>query len=320
MALLPSPFSLFTQLGSGPQAGSASPAEGFIGALVQPDIKSRVKQCGKWYRFIRLLYLDLTLQGNSEEWLLNRQIEPAVFRFLPGLLLASVLLNPNSAHAELDLGNWDVLLGSAVNDGFVDYGQWANNPRFDELVEQIAQTDTDTMNTDQKLVFYINAYNILAARGILDGGSPESVLGRYFYFKRSKYRVAGREISLHQLEHEWIRPLKEPRIHFAIVCASQSCPILQSEAYRLETLDQQLESAAMDFINDSERNRFDTAEGLAELSSIFKWFSDDFVEVAGSLQAYLAPLVKDEDVTENLEKGAFEIEYLDYDWRLNGTR
>jgi hypothetical protein len=251
---------------------------------------------------------------------MDRLIFPTVLRFLPGLLLAILLLNPNPALAELDLATWDALLGSAVNDGFVDYGQWQNNPRFEELVEQIAQTDTATMNTGEKLVFYINAYNILAARGILDGGSPDSLLGRYFYFKRDKYRIAGTEVSLHQLEHEWIRPLREPRIHFAIVCASQSCPILQSAAYRLETLDQQLESAAIGFINDPERNRFDSVEGLAELSSIFKWFHDDFVEAAGSLQDYLAPLVKDEEVAEQLEKEAFEIEYLRYDWRLNGKR
>jgi hypothetical protein len=234
-------------------------------------------------------------------------------------LLALVLtLAAVPARAELDLGVWSELLGEAVSDGRVDYRLWADNPRFDALVEQVAMTDTGGMSREERLVFYINAYNILAARGILDGSSPGSLLGRYVYFKRDKYRIAGKRISLHDLEHEWIRPLGEPRIHFAIVCASVSCPILQSEAYTLDRLDEQLEAAAGRFINDTERNRFDAATGKAELSSIFDWFEEDFVASAGSLQAYLAPYVESESVSVLLGEGAFEVEYLSYDWHLNG--
>lgn len=244
-------------------------------------------------------------------------------QFRPGskyLLLLVFLLKPFPALAELDLATWDRLLGAAVTDGHVDYTQWDNNPRFDALVAQIAATDTSDMGQEQKLVFYINTYNILAARGILDGSSPDSWLGRHVYFKRDKYVVAGASISLHQLEHELIRPLQEPRIHFAIVCASRSCPILQSEAYRLDSLDQQLEAAAQGFINDPQRNRFDTAAGRAELSSIFKWFEEDFAKAAGSLQAYLAPLVASQEVSELLAREAFNISYQKYDWSLNGDR
>lgn len=235
-------------------------------------------------------------------------------------LLIGLLLLPPTAAAELDLRAWNSLLGEAVTDGYVAYNRWQNNPRFDALVEQIGNTETAEMTRQQQLVFYINAYNILAARGILDGSSPGSLLGRYVYFKRDKYLVAGERISLHALEHELIRPLQEPRIHFAIVCASQSCPILQSEAYTLERLDQQLETAVMDFINDPQRNQFNVASGRAELSSIFKWFEEDFVEAAGSLQAYLAPLVENEQVADLLEQRGFKISYRKYDWSLNGTR
>jgi len=229
-----------------------------------------------------------------------------------------MLVVPFPAAADLDLETWNALLASAVSDGEVDYTQWQHNPGFDALVEQIGTTDTSQMNRQQKLVFFINAYNILAARGILDGSSPDSLLGRYLYFKRDKYLVAGKIFTLHALEHELIRPLKEPRIHFAIVCASQSCPILQREAYTLKRLDQQLDAAAKNFINDQERNRFDATTRRAELSSIFKWFEEDFVEAAGSLQAYLAPMVDNENVSELLEQEAFKISYLKYDWSLNG--
>ena len=244
------------------------------------------------------------------------------FRFgVHSLLLMALLLTPLLAVAELDLKTWNGLLANAVTqDGEVDYTQWEQNQSFDALVEQIGTTDTGQMNRQQKLVFYINAYNILAARGILDGSSPGSVLGRYVYFKRDKYLVAGKSITLHALEHELIRPLKEPRIHFAIVCASRSCPILQREAYTLKRLDQQLEAAAIGFINDQKNNQFNATNRRAELSSIFKWFEEDFVEAAGSVQAYLAPMIDNENVAALLEQEAFNISYRKYDWSLNGTR
>jgi hypothetical protein len=227
---------------------------------------------------------------------------------------------PFPAAAELDIKTWNALLASAVTEGHVDYTQWEHKPSFDALVEQIGTSDTGKMNRQEKLAFYINAYNILAARGILDGKSPDSLLGRYVYFKRDKYLVAGERISLHALEHELIRPLKEPRIHFAIVCASQSCPILQREAYTMKQLDQQLEAAAKRFINNHERNQFNATSRRAELSSIFKWFEEDFVEAAGSLQAYLALMIENEKVADLLKEEAFKISYRKYDWSLNGKR
>ena len=236
------------------------------------------------------------------------------------ILLAAILLVPFTAAAELDLATWDALLKAAVIDGNVNYTQWQHNPEFDALIEQIGTVDTSAMSRQQKLVFYINAYNILAARGILDGSSPSTLLGRHVYFKRDGYLVAGNRITLHILEHELIRPLQEPRIHFAIVCASKSCPILQSEAYTLQRLDQQLTLAATGFINNPQRNQFNTADRRAELSSIFKWFEEDFVAASGSLQSYLASIVDDKEVADLLKQEAFKISYRKYDWRLNGTR
>ena len=236
------------------------------------------------------------------------------------LLLTAILLMPLAVAAELDLQAWNALLEDAVTDGYVDYTQWQDNPNFDALVGQIGRADAGRMNRRQKLAFYINAYNILAARGILDGSSPSTILGRYVYFKRDVYLVAGTRITLHALEHELIRPLQEPRIHFAIVCASQSCPILQSKAYTARRLEQQLAAAAADFINNPQRNQFNLARREAELSSIFKWFEEDFVNAGGSLQAYLASMIHNKEIADLLQQEAFKVSYRKYDWRLNGTR
>ncbi len=240
-----------------------------------------------------------------------------MLRSLPVLCL--MLLMPIAAVAQLDPAAWSKLLQPAVSNGQVDYSQWQDNPQFDALIEQIALTDTSTMDRQQTLAFYINAYNILAARGILDGRSPDSLLGRYLYFKRDTYTVAGNSISLHQLEHELIRPLQEPRIHFALVCASQSCPILQDKAYTAKHLDQQLEAAARGFINNGTSNRFNPATGRAELSAIFNWFEEDFQQAAGSVQVYLAPLVDNPEASALLARDKFHISYLPWDWSLNGN-
>ncbi|NQX89507.1 MAG: DUF547 domain-containing protein [Halioglobus sp.] len=239
-------------------------------------------------------------------------------RQLLSILLILLLVNP-TAFAQLNTALWTDLLAPAVDKGAVDYAQWANNPDFRTLVDQIAATETNALTRQQLLAFYINTYNILAAQGILNGSSPDSILGRYLYFKRDKYTVAGQRMSLHQLEHDWLRPMQEPRIHFAIVCASQSCPVLQNEAYTAARLEAQLDAAARGFINDPSRNRFDSSAAQAALSSIFKWFREDFIDNAGSLQAYLAPLVDDANAAALLADGAFSIRYLPYNWRLNGA-
>ena len=134
------------------------------------------------------------------------------------------------------------------------------------------------------MALWINAYNAYAIKGILDGYSPGTWVGRYRYFIGRTYRVGGASINLYDLEREiLIARFHEPRMHFAIVCASASCPKLQSWAYDRTQLEPQLELAARGFINDSSRNRFDRENRVAYLSKIFDWFADDFSSQAGSV-------------------------------------
>ncbi len=240
------------------------------------------------------------------------------------LILAAVLAigiaAPGSRGTEgtLDLALWQDLLQEAVVAGEVNYNYWRDRPEFDELVQQVGQLHLEGLPRQHQLAYLINAYNILAARGILDGRSPSSLWGRYLYFKRDRYRVAGMDINLYDLEHKLLRPLAEPRIHFAIVCASRSCPVLRSEAYWPDRLNAQLEDATRGFINDPTRNRFDPDTGRASLSKIFDWFEEDFVEHAGSVQAYLADYVAIDEVAAELRQGRYSLHFLTYDWGLNG--
>ncbi len=213
---------------------------------------------------------------------------------------------------------FDGILHRHVKSGVVDYAGIAGENAFAGYVEQLARADLPQGSADG-LAFLINAYNALSIKGILDGGSPKSLLGRYRFFKRDKYNVSGESMNLFDLERKVIIPLGEPRIHFAIVCASASCPPLRGEVFDAARLDEQLDEQARLFINDPAKNSFDKVAGIARISRIFKWYRSEFEAAAGSLQAYLAEFVDDPDTADMLRRGEFKVRFQKYDWSLNGT-
>ncbi len=232
-------------------------------------------------------------------------------------LLAAAALCAPARGAGVDPAPFDALLRAHVRAGQVDYPAFQDAPSFRAYVASLAPA-VQLAGRSEELAFYINAYNALAIAGILDGLSPSTALGRQRFFRFRDWPLAGRSISLHDLEHRVLRPLGEPRIHFAIICASRSCPFLRSEAYVAARLDAQLDSQARAFVNDRFRNRFDKATKTAHLSEIFKWFDEDF-RAAGSVQKYIARYVDDADVARELAADAYRIEWIAYDWGLNGT-
>jgi len=217
-----------------------------------------------------------------------------------------------------DAARFDRLLRANVKEGVVDYAGFAGNADFRAYLDALAKPAT-LGTRDETLAYYINAYNALAIAGILEGLSPSTAFGRVRYFNFKLWPLNGDSITLYDLEHKLIRPLGEPRIHFAIVCASRSCPLLRSEAYVAARLPQQLDDQAKSFVNDRFRNRFDAASRRAELSEIFKWFDEDFRAAAGSTQRYLARYVNDPQAAKLLAGDELAVDWIDYDWRLNGT-
>ena len=215
---------------------------------------------------------------------------------------------------------YDDILHRYVKDGHVDYAGIATDRYFPAYLQYLAQTDATTLTgREQQLAFWINAYNALAIKGILDGYSPSSAFGKVRFFYLNKYSAGGQQINLYDLEHKILIPLKEPRIHFSIICASRSCPKLRSEAYSADRLEQQLQESARLFINDPQRNRFDRAQKTVSLSKIFDWFAQDFADQSGTVSRYLARYVTDAELAQALEAGHYKIKYLTYDWSLNGT-
>ncbi len=212
----------------------------------------------------------------------------------------------------------DALKGN-VRNGEVNYKAIKDNPSFQIYIESLKNEPTFE-NKIQEVAYWINAYNALVIKGILEGGSPSNFFSRQRFFKNDKYELAGKHISLNDLEHKVIIPLDEPRIHFAINCASSSCPKLRPSVFNADMLDKQLTDAAYAFINDTMRNYFDPATKIAYISKIFDWFERDFVKHSGSVEEYIAQYINDKTIAEDLRAGNYKIKYLKYDWTLNGTK
>lgn len=198
----------------------------------------------------------------------------------------------------------------------------------------VSRTEFEALSRDQQLAFLINAYNAFTIELILtEWPDIDSIrdIGSFWRspWKREFISLLGEEVSLDQIEHEWIRGwdrYQEPRIHFAVNCASIGCPALRAEAYTGEKLNAQLEQQTALFLSDRSRNRLENPETLL-LSAIFDWYRDDFEDgnmgyqrLEAFLLNYADALNLSETAVQRLTAGEMEIDFLDYDWRLNDGR
>lgn len=215
---------------------------------------------------------------------------------------------------------FNAVLQNHVKQGHVDYAGIQKDSRFTNYLSYLAVTNPENFsNKDQQLAFWINAYNALAIKGIIDGKSPKKLIGRYKFFISTKYDLAGQKVSLDHLEKNIIIPFDEPLIHFAIVCASASCPKLSSTAYNEENLYEMMKANLRDFVNNPAKNQIEATNKTIKVSKIFDWFKDDFAAKAGSVQRYIAPYIADQELAAKLQADHFKVKHLKYDWSLNGT-
>jgi hypothetical protein len=239
---------------------------------------------------------------------------------------------PETTCPELDQTHaaWTAIVSRHVKDGVVDYaglrrgGRWALDDYLKSL-ERICKTTEDGWSSAQRLAFWINTYNAYMVRLVLDH-SPADPSAKIEPPPRAAFRdrfiglerLRGRTLSLDDVENQILRrEFKEPRIHFALVCGSMSCPSLRTEAYRAPDLDRQLDEAARGFVRDSSKNRLDAAARTFFLSSIFAWYREDFERAAGSLPSFVARYA-DPQSARALSSGELKLSFLDYDWSLNG--
>ena len=223
--------------------------------------------------------------------------------------------------AGADQSLYGELLQKYVKNGVVDYqGFKKEEAKLDQYLSILEKTDPKELSRNEQFAFYVDAYNAWTIKLILSaypGVKSIKDLGSLLKspWKKKIARIDGDIITLDNIEHDILRPrFKDPRIHFAVNCAAKSCPPLRSEAYRGDVLDQQLTEMTEAFVNDPTRNRLEG--NTLYVSSIFKWYSEDFND---GIVEFFKKYARGE-LREWLKKNQKEIkvEYLDYDWSLNG--
>ena len=273
------------------------------------------------------------------------------------LLLAAILTvyaiassNASAANADKPPFNYETyaqVLKTCVDDtGMVDYKQLkANRTRLDIFALAMTRLDSKiykNWSDSQKVAFWLNAYNALTLKAIIDNYPIKSSFFKSrIYPKNSirqipgvwskiKFKIMRKNTTLSHIEHEILRKeFDEPRIHMAMVCAAMSCPPLRNEPYTAEKLDAQLNDQTKKFLAEPKKFKIDRKNNKVYLSPIFKWFAADFITkyatktpIPGqdkNVSAVINFITKhcEDNIADYLKKGKFKVEYLKYDWSLN---
>ena len=237
-------------------------------------------------------------------------------------LFATTLAPPATLHAAEPMWQeYAALLGNHLDKNstegitlaWLNYPALQKDPAYNTTVQELATFPVATLSTKQeKLAFYINAYNILAIKVVLDNWPLTSIkdAGSWFnpVWKKPAGKIDGKTVTLHHIEHEILRPMGDPRVHMAIVCASLSCPDLRNEPFNATNLESQLDDQAQRFINNTSKGVEGTGRSL-RVSKIFDWFAQDFTDPVIFIRHYRQELPLDASITG----------YLPYNWSLNGN-
>ena len=271
-----------------------------------------------------------------------------VIMLLVGAIL--ILPTPRAAEDEKTVFPYEdyarVLSRDVDDEGMVDYKSLKANRRpLDRFVRSLGRLNRATYSgwtEDQKVAFLTNAYNAITLKVIIDNypikagwfGSlrwPKNSIRQIDgVFDGIEHTVMGRKMTLDDIEHETLRKdFTEPRIHLTLVCAAMSCPRLLDEPYVGYKLDEQFKLQARDFVRQEDNFRIDRQDDRVGISSIFKWFGEDFIPThgtetrfthlskkKGAVLNYLKDHVSDRD-RRYLLGGDYDVSYIDYDWTLN---
>ena len=249
--------------------------------------------------------------------------------FLGMLFLISVSSAQNKNEQHL---LFTQILNDYVHTGLVDYTKLKDDKRLDEYLVQLENTNPDNLLTDEdKLAFWINAYNAFTLKFILEEYPVESIndlhwgglyLGTLLgttVWDDEKILINGTKLSLNNIEHDIARKkINEERVHFAMVCASLGCPSLRNEAFEGYKLNKQLNEQARIFFNDETKNNFNINKRTAYLSKILDWYSSDFGKDDQGILLYISQFL-DSDIADDIERNSpqWEIDHLSYNWDLN---
>jgi len=263
--------------------------------------------------------------------------------WLAGLLIAvaGAALGQDFDHSHKA---WDVLVKKHVvliaggNASQVRYAEFAKDraalKSYLDSLSGVPEVQFNAWPRAQRMAFLVNAYNAFTVELVLAHYPVKSIkdIGNNLFSNRWKkkfFRLLGEDSYLDRIEHEILRKpgsYDDPRVHFALNCASVGCPMLREEAYVAPRLEAQLEQQAVRFLSDRSRNRV-SVQGALELSMIFDWYKEDWsgrMAAIPSREKYLAKyarfLTDDPQHQKRIAEGGAPFTFLDYDWSLNDAR
>lgn len=223
-----------------------------------------------------------------------------------------LLITIQSFAQNFDYKNYTSLLSKHVSSkGNVNYDLLKSNSiDLDKVIAEFEKTfPTNSWSRDEILAYYINSYNVHTLKKVVDNYPTKSIKNINGAWDDKFITLGSKKISLSYIEHSILRKMNEPRIHFAINCASYSCPDLLNVPYLPNTIDAQLEKVTKEFINDASKNSITSSE--IKISEIFNWFAGDFKTKSSSLIDFINKY-SSVKVDENAK-----VRYLKYNWSLN---
>ena len=226
-----------------------------------------------------------------------------------------------TSDASFDHSLLDSVLRKHVDaDGWVDYRALRRDAsELDAYIKSLASGPFQELGRDDKLAMLINAYNAFTLRLILDYYPVESIrdIPEAKRWDDVRWNLAGERYSLNQIEHELIRQnFKEPRIHFALVCAAYSCPKLRNEVYTGDQLEDQLQDQTAYTHAHARWFRWKRSSDTVHLTALYDWYKGDFLSTSDSVLDYVADYVP--ALRAELDRGEdFAVRWLDYNWQLN---
>jgi Protein of unknown function, DUF547 len=244
------------------------------------------------------------------------------------LVLFFVALGPSAWSASFDHSAFDGLLRKHVTNGMVDYDAFKAAPEFPPYLAALAKADPAALDEKERLAYWINVYNAYTIELINAHQERRSIrninktlgIAAKGPWREKLVKAGGKAYHLDNVEHDIIRKQwKEPRIHFALVCAAMGCPPLRSEAYTGAKLEVQLADQARTFLIETPaKNRVDVKTGTVYGSMIYvKYYREDFGSTDAAIGQYLAQLYADGPEKQLLLSGKFKLVETDYDWTLN---
>ncbi len=214
----------------------------------------------------------------------------------------------------------DGILKKAVKGRFVDYDVVAADAEILKayVAAVAAAKPADLGSKTDQLAFYTNAYNANVLLAVLDNSRPKSVLDVKGFFDAKKYQVAGESLTLNQLEEKKIRSSGDPRVHFAVNCASYDCPPLAATAFSGKSWDRDLERLTKEALTRKDEVAVDDAKKEVRVVQLFEWYQKDWGDEA-KVRAFVAKYVG-ADVAAKVTDPAYKLGYRPYDWRNNGKK